>query len=151
MLHSKFINFNSLVLLSVFSSVFSFVLSTQKSNERFFLEEKIIGGQPAKLLSWPWQAYIVITFKTIKGIISLQCGGALITNDSVITAAHCFRDFNGTKYSNVFIILGENDLIKNETTEIIVRMKKVLQLLLLLVLIFIIIIISSSSFNFILS
>lgn len=148
LLHSKFINFNSLVLSLVFSSV----LSTEKSNEKFFLEEKIIGGQPAKLLSWPWQAYIVITYKTIKGILSLQCGGALITNDSVITAAHCFRDFNGTKYSDAFIILGENDLIKNETTEIIVQMKKVLQLLLLLLLLLVlIIIIISSGFNFILS
>ena len=144
LLHSKFINFNSLVLSLVFSSV----LSTEKSNEKFFLEEKIIGGQPAKLLSWPWQAYIVITYKTIKGILSLQCGGALITNDSVITAAHCFRDFNGTKYSDVFIILGENDLIKNETTEIIVRMKKVLQLLLLLLLLVLIFIIINSGFNY---
>uniref|UniRef100_A0A8C6L4W5 Peptidase S1 domain-containing protein n=1 Tax=Nothobranchius furzeri TaxID=105023 RepID=A0A8C6L4W5_NOTFU len=46
------------------------------------LNPKIIGGQDASGGSWPWQ----VAFKDSG---SFFCGGALITNQWVLTAAHC--------------------------------------------------------------
>uniref|UniRef100_A0A8C6L8H7 Peptidase S1 domain-containing protein n=1 Tax=Nothobranchius furzeri TaxID=105023 RepID=A0A8C6L8H7_NOTFU len=50
------------------------------------LNPKIIGGQDASGGSWPWQ----VAFKDSG---SFFCGGALITNQWVLTAAHCVPRF----------------------------------------------------------
>ncbi|XP_029833859.2 chymotrypsin-like protease CTRL-1 [Ixodes scapularis] len=47
------------------------------------VDDRIIGGQEAVPGSWPWQAAL---HKPHKG---LSCGGALISERHVITAAHC--------------------------------------------------------------
>uniref|UniRef100_A0A3Q1J8H0 Peptidase S1 domain-containing protein n=1 Tax=Anabas testudineus TaxID=64144 RepID=A0A3Q1J8H0_ANATE len=60
------------------------------------LNTKIVGGQVASAGSWPWQ-------------VSLQeswghfCGGSLINNQWVLTAAHCFSSINP---SSVTVVLG---------------------------------------------
>ncbi|XP_012709813.2 coagulation factor XI isoform X2 [Fundulus heteroclitus] len=45
-------------------------------------ETKIVGGQDAAPGAWPWQARLII-----KGGL---CGGSLINNQWILTAAHCF-------------------------------------------------------------
>lgn len=47
------------------------------------LEDRIVGGQPAVPGSWPWHAALH------KHGTGHACGGALITDRHVITAAHC--------------------------------------------------------------
>ncbi|NWY53491.1 CTRL protease, partial [Chionis minor] len=61
--------------------------------------EKIINGQTAVPGSWPWQ----VSLQTRSG--SHFCGGSLISEEWVVTAAHC--QFN--PYSHV-VVLGEHDL-----------------------------------------
>ncbi|XP_076863233.1 chymotrypsinogen A-like [Brachyhypopomus gauderio] len=70
---------------------------------------RIVNGEEAVPHSWPWQ-------------VSLQdstgfhfCGGSLINENWVVTAAHC-----GTKTSN-FVILGEHD--RSSNAEVIQKMK----------------------------
>ncbi|XP_067379615.1 transmembrane protease serine 9-like [Channa argus] len=62
---------------------------------------RIIGGQEAPPGNWPWQAAI---YTNGNGF----CGGSLINNQWVLTAAHCFPS-NST--SNVVVYLGNQRLI----------------------------------------
>ncbi|KAF5903773.1 mast cell tryptase-like, partial [Clarias magur] len=48
------------------------------------LNTKIVGGKDATPGSWPWQ----VSFQT-QG--SHFCGGSLINQDWILSAAHCFE------------------------------------------------------------
>ncbi|XP_044739396.1 chymotrypsin BII-like [Chrysoperla carnea] len=66
------------------------------------LEGRIIGGKQAALGQFPWQ--VAISFKTSQG--TFFCGGALISDQWVLTAAHCVKGATvfsirlGTTYSS---------------------------------------------------
>jgi len=64
---------------------------------------RIVGGREASTGEFPWQAQLW-TLKS--GRWKFQCGGTLINEDAVITAAHCFKHFNLTEYE---IRLGRHD------------------------------------------
>ena len=51
----------------------------------------------------PWQAYVEVV---IKGSIKGECGGTILNEDTILTAAHCFvvrgmylRSFNRSSWS----------------------------------------------------
>ncbi|XP_067436417.1 uncharacterized protein [Thunnus thynnus] len=58
-------------------------------------QSRIIGGQNASPGSWPWQASINMADRPI-------CGGSLINNQWVLTAAHCIMGY----FSIVEVLLG---------------------------------------------
>ncbi|KAL7646618.1 UNVERIFIED_CONTAM: hypothetical protein RMT77_001869 [Armadillidium vulgare] len=68
---------------------------------------KIIGGRPADPKDWPWMAALLNVNDS-----SLICGGVLITDRYVLTAANCFRSF---EISQIKVRLGEYDF--GRTTE----------------------------------
>uniref|UniRef100_A0A3Q3IMX9 Peptidase S1 domain-containing protein n=1 Tax=Monopterus albus TaxID=43700 RepID=A0A3Q3IMX9_MONAL len=61
------------------------------------LNTKIVGGQDASSGSWPWQASLQYNSGHI-------CGGSLINNQWVMTAAHCV--FSGSIQGNFRVYLG---------------------------------------------
>ena len=68
-----------------------------KTNSRV---KRIVDGMAANFGEWPWQVYI----KT-----RLWCGGSLINNEWVITAAHCVRFLEDI--SRIVVILGDLNLV----------------------------------------
>jgi len=72
------------------------------------LDHKIVGGEEAQPYSIPFQ----VSFQTQSGFHF--CGGAVIREDVIMTAAHCCV---GQSASQVKIVAGEHNLFKDEGYE----------------------------------
>ncbi|XP_022101267.1 trypsin-1-like [Acanthaster planci] len=48
---------------------------------------RVVGGVEAKAHSWPWQ--VSLRLRGLFGFYHHFCGGSLITNEWIVTAAHC--------------------------------------------------------------
>lgn len=73
--------------------------------------QTIIGGQPAEPGEWPWQAVVMVG--------SRFCGGILIQEQWLLTAAHCLYTRNDQLYApaTLQVILGEYHLDNAEGHE----------------------------------
>jgi len=65
---------------------------------------RIVGGRPADPDEWPWLAALV--HKGGSGSSSQYCGATLISDQHVLTAAHCLAPFN---QKDIQVKLGEYD------------------------------------------
>ncbi|CAB0034980.1 unnamed protein product [Trichogramma brassicae] len=100
---------NSRLLCTFFTKLVSYIFPlSQKYKIVRFLEDKcgfpnheirIVGGRPTEPNKYPWLARIVYEGK-------FHCGASLLTNDYVITAAHCIRKL---KKEQIRVILGDHD------------------------------------------
>ncbi|XP_006834572.1 PREDICTED: plasma kallikrein [Chrysochloris asiatica] len=63
------------------------------------LSARIVGGTRSSLAEWPWQVSLQVTLKTQ----SHMCGGSIIGNQWVLTAAHCF---DGLAWPDIWRIYG---------------------------------------------
>jgi Trypsin len=58
-------------------------------------EPRVVGGNPATIEQYPWQAAVAVTEDDFPGFDAFDrqfCGGTLITRSIVLTAAHCVYD-----------------------------------------------------------
>lgn len=81
---------------------------------------RIVGGRVTKIQDWPWQVGLQSTRHN-----GIFCGGSLLNQEWVLTAAHCIAEFvsKGRRCSNLNsrglrVVLGESDLNKVEGHEI---------------------------------
>ncbi|XP_050558266.1 serine protease filzig [Spodoptera frugiperda] len=66
---------------------------------------RIVGGKSANFGEWPWQ--VLVRESTWLGLFTKnKCGGVLITNRFVTTAAHCQPGF----LASLVAVFGENDI-----------------------------------------
>ncbi|XP_020942408.1 serine protease 27 isoform X2 [Sus scrofa] len=77
---------------------------------------RLVGGQDALEGEWPWQV-------SIQRNGSHFCGGSLITEQWVLTAAHCFSNTSQTSLYQV--LLGARQLVKPGPHAVYVQVKRV--------------------------
>ncbi|XP_069360806.1 uncharacterized protein [Maniola hyperantus] len=75
--------------------------------------ERIFGGNRTKLFEMPWM--VLLSYDSARGT-KLSCGGSLISEWYVLTAAHCIS-FLGTKLKLRSVILGEYDVRRDPDCE----------------------------------
>src|SRR5687768_9631232 len=70
--------------------------------------DMIVGGREANQGSWPWQVRLYENASDTEGF----CGGTLIADDWVLTAAHCMFNADGSKKDEVVVGYGHVDRTK---------------------------------------
>ncbi|NXT77189.1 OVCH2 protein, partial [Zapornia atra] len=81
------------------------------SNQPRFIFSRIIGGEEAVPYSWPWQVSVQITDEHI-------CGGAVLTKEWIVTAAHCFN--SKELYRGLWMVVtGLHDLTDQEYRQVL--------------------------------
>lgn len=84
----------------------------------FYIESRIVGGEESPR-SYPYQIslqvrlpiYVAMIFPTGRFEYMHNCGGAIVTQNCVLTAAHCVDGYNARDLS---ILAGTNELNGND-------------------------------------
>lgn len=69
---------------------------------------RVVGGVNAQLNAWPWMAILAYR-ATPDSSVRYQCGGCLITQRHVLTAAHCIKDSLAVVRLGEYDIMSDND------------------------------------------
>ncbi|XP_060127046.1 transmembrane protease serine 9-like [Zootoca vivipara] len=86
-----------LMFLTVGLVTFHFVhCGTRPLMDEKVTETRIVGGHDAMVGSWPWQVSLQ-HYTTGLGYFHM-CGGSLITNNTVLTAAHCVKKYRNAAF-----------------------------------------------------
>ncbi|CAH1393694.1 unnamed protein product [Nezara viridula] len=84
-------------------------------------QERIVGGQNADLNEWPWIAALFNSGRQF-------CGGSLIDNIHILTAAHCVAHMSAWDVARLTVRLGDYNIKSNsETKHIEKRVKRVVR------------------------
>jgi len=82
----------------------------------FDIPIRIVGGIEAKPNSWPWQVFLFTQ--------ESSCGGSLINNEWVLTAAHCVES-NASNFK-VRVLLGGHNLSVREIGSIVLDVSRII-------------------------
>ncbi|KAI0216120.1 Ovochymase-1 [Lamellibrachia satsuma] len=86
----------------------------------FSINSRIIGGDEATPHAWPWQISFVVRTENYKGHI---CGGTILSDRWVITAAHCVHLF---PYPWLYVaVVGEHNITTIESTQTTHELEKI--------------------------
>lgn len=78
---------------------------------------KIVGGTPSQSNEWPWM--VALIFSTVDNAADgFFCGGSLIGESWVLTAAHCLEDEN--KYT-IEVVANATDLVNDTGQRIAIK------------------------------
>merc|ERR1712192_248299 len=72
---------------------------------------KIVGGQETEVNEWPWQVGMVWS-----GSSSVFCGATVISDEWILTAAHCT---DGTGANEIQVLMGEHDYWDGSETNMV--------------------------------
>ncbi|XP_039620526.1 duodenase-1-like [Polypterus senegalus] len=79
------------------------------------LKSEIIRGHSVKPHSRPYMAFVISKTNTT----STNCGGFLVREDFVMTAAHC-------QGKEMFVVLGAHNIRENEQSQVIIKAKRII-------------------------
>ena len=83
------------------------------------LGSRIVGGIFAQQGEWPWHAALTRCLNCTKIPF---CGGTLINNDWIVTAAHCV---SGVLPSEIFVLLGETNVLHQSRHEVVRKVQAI--------------------------
>uniref|UniRef100_A0A8D0HZ25 Coagulation factor XI n=2 Tax=Sus scrofa TaxID=9823 RepID=A0A8D0HZ25_PIG len=75
------------------------------------IKPRIVGGTKSVLGEWPWQITVHITSPTQRHL----CGGSIIGNQWILTAAHCFNEVESPRILRVYSGILNQSEIKEDT------------------------------------
>uniref|UniRef100_A0A914UIZ9 limulus clotting factor C n=1 Tax=Plectus sambesii TaxID=2011161 RepID=A0A914UIZ9_9BILA len=88
-------------------------------------ESRIVGGQPAKPYSWPWQAEMCMT-STLGGACALRCGATIIDQNWIMCASHCVDGYTN-KPQRFHLKVGTYDYHSvNEAGEVVTNVTQII-------------------------
>lgn len=73
------------------------------------IRRRIVGGENARIMDFPWQVSIQENFFHL-------CGASIINENRILTAAHCFQEFS--KLKNYSVIAGSADCLQEPKNHI---------------------------------
>lgn len=88
------------------------------SSGRYKNGRLIVGGVPSRQGEWPWQVSVLNRYG------SHSCGGTLIDEYWVVTAAHCISTTNARRYT---VVLGEHDRQASSSVRVSVTPSRVIR------------------------
>ncbi|GLH08206.1 Serine proteinase stubble [Gryllus bimaculatus] len=84
-------------------------------------QERIVGGQNADIGEWPWMAALFNGGRQF-------CGGSLIDNIHILTAAHCVAHMSSWDVARLTVHLGDHNIKTNyEVRHIVKKVKRVVR------------------------
>nr|AQM58327.1 venom serine protease 18 [Pristhesancus plagipennis] len=87
---------------------------------------RIINGEETRVNEFPWMVHLSVRFETDQGSWDSSCGGSLITQRHILTAAHCVVAAGKVeKPENVEMFLAKHDSTKPTGNEVIVHGEKI--------------------------
>ncbi|XP_038047527.1 uncharacterized protein LOC119721522 [Patiria miniata] len=106
-----------IMLLKVCVLVVAFAVACNACGDPAITPSKlsVVGGTEAVPHSWPWQVSLQLR-KTFGGF-SHWCGGSLINNEWIVTAAHCVDGKEGTYNWKIWLGAHDNYYLESGTVE----------------------------------
>lgn len=75
----------------------------------------IVGGTESQADQWPWQVFMISgNFTADGGLEGTSCGGVLVAEDWVLTAAHCVMTDYGKPFEVTYVYAGSNQMEAGE-------------------------------------
>ncbi|KAM3831126.1 plasma kallikrein [Vipera latastei] len=74
-------------------------------------QSRVVGGSNSSAGEWPWQ----VSLHTVLPVQSHQCGGSIISDQWILTAAHCFKNFQLTGHWHIYSSILKQSEMTNET------------------------------------
>lgn len=87
-------------------------------------DSRIVGGRAANKGAFPWQAML---WGKATNIETALCGGSVLSEKWIVTAAHCFDGIPESWYMNYTVKLGKHDKSIDEESQIVTRINEVIK------------------------